>query len=274
LAVGDSFTFGFGVDGEEAWPAVLESIIQTRYQEGEKVRVLNAGVSGYSLRQIRITAQELVDQLAPRLVIVGLYPSRYWRMANPYVFYRGILVQQDKLQGVHITAEGLIHSANSSSIQSLDIWCKKHFYFGAYLIQYARKVKGRLTRTPMTTETAKDQLAPLVFELDRLDHFLKAKRIPLVVLLINEQNIGGVFTTVERHYDEIIRRDCSDHETICVNPLPALERTAQGKPLLRLGSDHHWSALAHRIAAEELATPVGTVLGLQLRKPDHLSATH
>jgi hypothetical protein len=98
--------------------------------------------------------------------------------------------------------------------------------------------------------------------------------VPLVVLLINEQHRSGTFTTAEHLYNETLLMHCRDQHITCVNPLPALERTAPGKPLLRLGKDFHWSPLAHRIAAEELVTPVSTVLGLQLQRSDHLLAIH
>jgi hypothetical protein len=274
LAVGDSFTFGQGVDANAAWPGVLEAMLRAHSPMTEQVSVLNAGVPGYSLRQIRISAQELTDHLVPRLVIVGVYPSRYWRIADPYVLYRGVLIQQSRLQAASITPAGLIHPDDSSGMGSLDLWFKKHFYAGAYLVQVAHKVQARMTRRPLTLDTARQQLAPLVSELDRLQAFLNSQRVPLVVLLINEEHRSGTFTTAEHLYNDVLLMHCRDQHITCVDPLPALERTAPGQPLLRLGKDFHWSPLAHRIAAEELVTPVSTVLGLPRQRSDHLPAMH
>ena len=43
VALGDSLTAGFGVAGDEAWPALIETRLK---REGYPYRVVNAGVSG------------------------------------------------------------------------------------------------------------------------------------------------------------------------------------------------------------------------------------
>jgi hypothetical protein len=279
LAVGDSFTFGYGVEGTEAWPAVLEALLQAGYQTPEEVRVINGGVSGYSLSQIRISTQELTVQLRPRLVILGLYPTVYWRIADPYVLYRGIVINKSSLEKAHVTQEGLLLAEYSRWrwISSLDLWFKKHFYFGAYVLQLTAKAKshihanlqahaspyGQQTPGSLNAESEEEMLTPLLLELDRLHSFLNTQEIPLVVLLINAQWKDGTFEG--RIYNKIVLEHCHARNVICIDPLPALESTAQGEPILRFGGDHHWTRLAHRIAAEELEIHIAKVLGLQVR---------
>ena len=53
LAVGDSFTFGHRLDNRETWPSALE--------RKRRVRVVNAGVSGYGLDQMFVHAQRTLD---------------------------------------------------------------------------------------------------------------------------------------------------------------------------------------------------------------------
>jgi len=50
LAIGDSTTFGLGVNNEDTWPAQLEKILNEA-AGGERFEVLNAGMSGYSAFQ-------------------------------------------------------------------------------------------------------------------------------------------------------------------------------------------------------------------------------
>jgi hypothetical protein len=57
---GDSYTFGFGVENEEAWPAVL-----ARSHLGDRVRVVNVGVSGYGVIQMYGRLQDVADRLRP-----------------------------------------------------------------------------------------------------------------------------------------------------------------------------------------------------------------
>ena len=72
VALGDSFTFGFGVREEEAYPAVLERILNAnRGGTAAKFEVLNLGVVGYGTRdEATVLARRALD-LEPRLVIIG-----------------------------------------------------------------------------------------------------------------------------------------------------------------------------------------------------------
>jgi len=70
LAVGDSFTFGTGVDDDETWEAVLAATLATR---DRPVEVLNAGVPGYGFDQGFGAARKWSALLAPDLVLFGLH---------------------------------------------------------------------------------------------------------------------------------------------------------------------------------------------------------
>lgn len=63
LAVGDSFTYGYGVGREDAWPQQLA--------RRTGLTVYNAGVGGYGPCEYVEVALELLD-LQPRVVVVGL----------------------------------------------------------------------------------------------------------------------------------------------------------------------------------------------------------
>lgn len=67
LALGDSFTEGLYVSAEEAWPAVLETMLQKR---GYRVQVLNGGMRGQSILQERIAALGRWQALRPEVVVV------------------------------------------------------------------------------------------------------------------------------------------------------------------------------------------------------------
>lgn len=63
LAVGDSYTEGFGVGNDDAWPAALERKLRRR--------VLNGGVRGYGLDQIVLRAEELIPKVQPGTVVLA-----------------------------------------------------------------------------------------------------------------------------------------------------------------------------------------------------------
>lgn len=77
LALGDSFTFGVGVNSEETYPKLLEAMLN-KASGGKAARtyeVVNAGVEGYGTEQEYIQLRELQARYKPDLVIVGLHSN-------------------------------------------------------------------------------------------------------------------------------------------------------------------------------------------------------
>jgi len=77
VALGDSTTFGLGVEDEKTWPAVLETLLRAR---GIDVDVVNAGVPGYTSFQGRRFMLKSGLALEPDLVIVtfGFNDASFW----------------------------------------------------------------------------------------------------------------------------------------------------------------------------------------------------
>ena len=69
--VGDSFTFGMGVDGFDAWPAALAKRLLPP-PGFDRVEVINAGVPGYNLQQVVESIRTKIRSLAPHVIVVGL----------------------------------------------------------------------------------------------------------------------------------------------------------------------------------------------------------
>ena len=65
LAAGDSSTFGWGVEDDETWPAVLEGEL------GDGWQVLNLAVPGYSALQGRLVVEELAPRLQADVVVAA-----------------------------------------------------------------------------------------------------------------------------------------------------------------------------------------------------------
>ncbi len=84
LATGSSFTMGQEEDDDETWPAYLQA------QSGRKV--INAGVSGYSLDQTVLRTEQLASRLKPLLVVASFTPDDVrrnelkiaWSRQKPY----------------------------------------------------------------------------------------------------------------------------------------------------------------------------------------------
>lgn len=74
LAVGDSFTEGWEVLGNESWPAVLERMTG--------VPVVNAGIGAYGTDQIILRVERLLPIVKPKILIVGFLEDDILRAAH------------------------------------------------------------------------------------------------------------------------------------------------------------------------------------------------
>jgi lysophospholipase L1-like esterase len=72
-ALGDSVTFGYGVAGSEAWPAVLGQLLNERAAGRRRYEVLNFGTSGYSTRDEAAVLEHKALAMEPDLVLVGYF---------------------------------------------------------------------------------------------------------------------------------------------------------------------------------------------------------
>lgn len=259
LAVGDSFTVGGGVNRSEAWPSRLEARANDDALLAQPVRVLNAGVSGYGMRQIRLLTEELAEALHPPIIIVGVLTSRYWRLHDPYVFFHGVAVRSSEIERIKVVADGMIRTAfMDPPWRSIDFFLAEHCYVCAYALTTAHDAVDRASQSstddpagPSRSDIAW-RLQPLLEEIRQIKDVSAASRSELVVLLINEQSENAAFAPIERLYNDVVTAFCASLGVRVVNPLPLLESTAHGTPIYRLGSDHHWSAQAHDVVASAL----------------------
>lgn len=71
FTVGDSFTYGHGVENDEAYGPVLEAL-------DPRLQVINGGVGGYDTGQELVTLREEIDRIAPDVVTVGYFWNDLW----------------------------------------------------------------------------------------------------------------------------------------------------------------------------------------------------
>ncbi|OGW83294.1 MAG: hypothetical protein A2Z83_04610 [Omnitrophica bacterium GWA2_52_8] len=77
LAVGDSFTFGFGVADSETFSRRLE-------ERNPALEVLNAGVPGYGIDQVLMLYREIGRKYHPDVVLVDVFPEMGWRATRAF----------------------------------------------------------------------------------------------------------------------------------------------------------------------------------------------
>ena len=71
MLVGDSMTYGWGVEYEETYAAVLQTL-------APEIQVINAGARGYSTGQQLLLLRERIEGLAPDLVVLAYFWNDVW----------------------------------------------------------------------------------------------------------------------------------------------------------------------------------------------------
>jgi len=285
LALGDSFTFGHAVEAAEAWPAVLEGLLNAR--GGPRYEVVNAGVGGYGTGQELLLYEELESRVEPDLVVVG------FAVVNDVLDNLCIYAERFKadspcfhLEGSRLTVAPPRPPAEADRPTS---WPPKSRAF-ELLMGHARRVAlwnpralaiahsfgVRVRDTQVLPDTVAawydDRFAADGWRLTRrlvLELRERAGRrgAPLALLLIPsalqvERGLQGALAALadDRAAIHAFLRDpyrpqrilgdfCHGVELPCADPLPvSLEAAARGERHY-YSIDGHWTPAAHRVAA-------------------------
>jgi lysophospholipase L1-like esterase len=109
LCLGDSFTWGWGTNDDEGYPAVLERLLQSRYPLLD-VQVLNAGVAGYGTDEELEFLRKRGRQLRPNLVLP--------------LFFAGNDFEDNRLPATrsHEIRDGMLYIVRQPGEQRKPIW--------------------------------------------------------------------------------------------------------------------------------------------------------
>ncbi len=77
LALGDSVTFGFGVDQVDSFPHQLELLLNGAFAQAKTVEVINAGINGFNLADEARYLPFLVRRYEPNIVIWTVIANDY-----------------------------------------------------------------------------------------------------------------------------------------------------------------------------------------------------
>lgn len=262
LAVGDSLTAGWGLALEAAWPARLEARLREGSRGASAVRVVTAAVPGYNTRQIRLLAEEFVPRFRPRVVIAGIYPYGYSRMFDPYVLLEGQLFQQSMVRHVEPVDRGfLITPFGRPGLLLADGWMRENFRFGSYLLRAANAAADgaraeirrlRLFDSGQITEQDAVRLRPMFDEILSMREIARSRGADFALLITNPQDAYGDFPEDDRRYTQLILEFAGDNKIRCYSPLAEMEHEAKDQTIFRFGTDAHWNARAHELAAAGL----------------------
>ena len=232
LALGDSCTFGVGVNDTETWPSQLEAISRAR---GLKLEVINAGVPGYTAFQGRRYLEKEGLILEPDMVLVcfGFNDADVWAS-------RG-----DRQTAVELASE-----------QSDSILMKSRFFVGIQRLllpaidsvagggepSMPEGSRGRSVRPRLTTDEFEENLRGIKQLCDD-----RGIRMVAVIWPFESQVRQNVRRLLD--YQLITSQFCDRNQISNVNVVRAFQRSEE-----ELFLDHiHATPAGCRVAAEEIA---------------------
>lgn len=234
VALGDSMTFGEGIEAASTWTALLEA------ETG--IPVVNAGVPGASSAQMVARLGPLLAEEKPRLVL--LVAAARWdleRCANPFAYFEGYIVSSAYRDRLTLVGENLFLQPLQGRLGPLSAVLAGH------------SVLARLTFAALQRE--EDPPAPAL-------EFTPACLEPFQQGYERAEAAGARFLTVladspkpglERATAELARR--LERRGV---PFVKLDALLAGQDLaaLRYPVDGHWNPRGHAAVAAVLAPEV------------------
>lgn len=133
LALGDSYTFGEGVELKDTYLSILENILQTKFDQ--KIEIIKAGIPGYGTEQEILFLKRYISIFKPKIVLMGLLPQETFRSESPYTYCHGYIVDSKKINSLYLVSGKLYSSrAKNKFLGKLDATIK-HYYITPQFMQ-------------------------------------------------------------------------------------------------------------------------------------------
>ena len=229
LCIGDSHTFGFGVDDENTYPTQLSTLLHNKYN------VINMGVFSYSLTNEVALLKRYLHKLTPKIVIFG------------------------------ITVDDLSSSSTSFkniAPQTEDIFTYRYFKYHSAFIRYLRaywpnlqiklglKKPAHLTyRTQWENEALIRPFRQLLISTVEL---LEARHVRVILMRYPFPSAVSLMEKGVHPLSKLLMEVAGAHKnTYTLRLLPILEHYYEGMPSLFL-EDGHPNERTYKIVATSL----------------------
>jgi lysophospholipase L1-like esterase len=251
VAVGDSFTFGIGVNQEATWEAQLARLSQRE--------IVNLGVQGYGPQQYTQVLEKFGIALHPKVVFYCLFTNdlrdseqyERWRRHPPPKFSVKVFLQN------YSVLYNVIHQ-----------WRRARTQGSRYvdLHEVGQDLSLRKLRDEIVADSRRMATAwPLVARaIDKAFDQSRQTNTTLVVLYFPSKEevywdlIKQKMKSLEAFDDRVDQlkkatlQYCQSRQLICLDLTPALKRRAHLKEKLYFSIDTHWNELGHKVVAAEI----------------------
>ncbi len=251
LVLGDSFPFGFGVEDDQTFPALLE-------QQSPNLEVPNLGVPGYGLDQMLIAYRVLGKKLHPDYVVIGVFWEDFWRCtrafvdtghAKPYF----VLNAQGQLQLHNVPAPQPFQLTTNQFPPILEYSPVEQFFLKSYFFRILQRSLTRLGKMlglidPDTTpecQVGRAILRQLIREIRQ------AGSKPILMMIPPDRWITDKDTA---SLLKSMRLFAQSEKVPMIDMLPVLKEAVRNVKIsdFYIPNDRHWTLRGHELAAAEI----------------------
>jgi hypothetical protein len=251
VAVGDSFTFGLGVNQESTWVARVATL--------SKREIVNLGVQRTGPQQYTQTLERFGISLQPKIIFYGLFTNDL-RDSEQYEMWRRHPTRK-------VSATTLLQDY-SVLYNGFHQWRRARTQGSRYvdLPEAGQKLSIRKLKSEIVEDSRRLPTAwPLIARaIDKALDDSRQANATLVVLYFPSKEevywdlIKQQMKSLEAFDDRVdqLRRStlqfCRSRKVLCLDLTAALKRKAQMRERLYFSIDTHWNELGHEVVAAEI----------------------
>ena len=254
LCLGDSFTWGWGVNDNETYPAELEKLLQIRYPRLD-VQVLNAGVSGYGTDEELEFLKKRGADLKPDIVISQFFSGNDFD-DNRHAASRSTEIRDGMLFQIHQT----VSQQQPAWLKTVN-WLKQRSHLAHMVsnrIGYLAMGLGLLDELerPLSkyfTEEDGRRATDHLIEISKVAHNLGAR---MLFVFVPEK-----IQVLSRPQDPL-RAAALVQEAAMIADVPSIDLTpelvkTENLDKLYFVQDAHWTSKGHKWMAQILSEGIG-----------------
>lgn len=244
VVLGDSFTFGPGVEYEHLYTALLGSRLARVHPE---VKVINLAVEGYNIIQYEAVLEEVGLSLKPDLVLLAMFPVNDFEM-DDYEHHRRLAAGEE----VHLP------------------WYLSLYVYRAYLHRIPELAEKVLHRAHPAQVAGPDVGWDLnVAALKQIHALTLSSRLPLTVALLPHTKGFETQRKIFGRVEEL----CAAERLECLDLLESFRAAGVRDGALVLNAiDSHPNEEYHRLMSAQLAARLEPHIQPGLVRPDRVSS--
>ncbi len=262
LVLGDSYTFGWGVEASERYADRLEQRIAAE-RGAETARgpfeVIKAGITAYGTRQEADLLRAFGWEFCPEIVILQFCMGNdFWDNRAPgYRVEDGRLVTNDSDPATD-------SNARLSPIDRAKDWARSHSHLFVFVRDRVQWLRRGVNRTERVTSDLRDFNRSVDEGLPATRELLagiaaeaRAREARLLLLIVPmRQQIyedRDVAPEILEYANRVVSAACDSLGIPVLDLLPAFQdASARGAPRLYFRMDRHWTRDGHRVAGDLL----------------------